>query len=181
MKKKNHNKKPIIIISLIGLLSFFIVAPKNQPTKQITKKEKHKNSSQKVSRSIASIPTSKQNNRIIVGNKKNINNVNLINKVNKNWKNIFANNFKRMTNLKEIKNLEIELKKSIIKIQNNSGRNIEHVLVRYMKPNGMPMSFEAYIDSETGQTIQTWNKTHYDFKKPLTIDASEFLYKNETE
>ena len=103
----------------------------------------------------------------------------ITNKVSKDWKEKYTKQFQRMAAIKDLKDFNVELKRSIVKVSANTGTNFEHILVSYIKPNGQPFSFEALVNSETGTMVRTWNKTRYEFKKNYKIEASKYLYKKE--
>ena len=188
---KKNNKIALTLLSICAVTSFFLINPNEEITKNIVESKKAKQGTpkleeKKISRAIASIPkavstpsTPKEIQREYRGNFSNLNDITLVNKVDKNWKEKYQKNFLRMTSKEKVKGFKIELKKSMVQVKNNIGRNLEHVVVSYIKPNGQPFSFEALIDSETGRIVQTWNKTRYEFKKPFKIQGDKYLYKKE--
>ena len=131
-------------------------------------------------RKIASIPTKKPDLKIkdkpmkreIIGSRLNENQITMLNSVAKDWKDKYQKSFLRMTKNQQIKNLEVTLKRSIVKVENNIGKNLEHIIVSYTNQKGDPFSFEALVDSSTGQTVQSWNKTRYEFKTPLKLKGN---------
>ena len=56
---------------------------------------------------------------------------------------------------------------SYIKLVGRKARYVEKVLISYSsKFNNTPSSFNAFVDSETGRIVQTWNRTiHEDYGK----------------
>lgn len=182
------NKKLIFpLITLAAILLFLVTSPfetkdSPSPLANLTHQKKTPHSSNNSSRSIASQSNTNMkiksantkaylNGRELIGSKDNLHDIVFINKVNTNWKQIYTGNFKRMLYDKKPQNFKVKLKRSIIKLKEHTAQNLEHVLVSYTKPNGHPFSFEAMIDSETGSLIRTWNKTRYEFKKPLQVKA----------
>jgi hypothetical protein len=186
---KNNKKIILSLFTIAGVLSFLFISPKEKRSTKIVKSKEVKNNTKSKdinssTRSIASVPPVKRPSpsikRVYTGSFSNLADITLTNKVNKNWKKLYKSNFLRMASVKKVKGLKIELKKSMVQVKNNIGRNLEHVVVSYIKPNGQPFSFEAIIDSETGHLVQTWNKTHYEFKKPFKIQGAKYLYKKES-
>ena len=151
-----HSKKIIPLLIIISVATFLLIRPtktRNElATEEIEKqKTKHVDKSikqNKVSRTVASIP-SPQNplkKREIVGRASDLSNVTIINKESKNWKEVYSKNFLRMLGDKKVKDFKIKLKKSILKVNKNVGQQMEHIVVSYTRPNGNPSSFEALVD-----------------------------------
>jgi hypothetical protein len=60
-----------------------------------------------------------------------------------------------------------------IQIENGKGRFLEEVTITYILIDGKKNSFKAYVDSETGTLIETWDRTineQYRPKKEMTFD-----------
>lgn len=93
----------------------------------------------------------------------------------KNWKSKYKDNFLRMHVNDSISNLKVTYKKSIQRQDGKTKKTLEHILVKFNKPNGDPMSFEALLDSKTGTVKQTWNQTKYERKKRVTLNGSNRL------
>lgn len=53
----------------------------------------------------------------------------------------------------------IQRQRGLIKLEESGARLVEEVLVNYLRPQGGQSSFKALIDSQSGEIIQTWNKT----------------------
>lgn len=180
---------PIVFLFSVGL--FLLIQPKYSK-QELAKKElarqvkKGDVVSKKVGpkenyRKIASIPPKNPSvkrasiktpeDRTVIGNINNQDNLIVVNKVSKNWKEKYQQSFLRMVNSHEVKNFEVKLKKSILKVKENTAQNLEHVVVSYTNAHGDPFSFEALIDSATGQSVQTWNKTRYEHKHPPKLKA----------
>lgn len=169
--------------------SFLIIGPlsdqadysyrqsKNFPTlsshKKPVKKEK------KVKRAPASVETPQgQKRAIIARGNYDLNTLKYSNSVNPDWKKTYKRRFLKMAAIKKVQSLKIEPIKSIVKIKNNTARNLEHIKVSYLQENGDPFSFEALVDSETGSLVRSWNKTRYEFKKSISFNPKgQELYK----
>lgn len=119
------------------------------------------------------------NGREIIGPQKTPSQIVYSNSFNQKWKKTYENHFLRMVGKNKIKDFKIQTKRSIIKIQHNTGTLLEHIVVSYKKENGSPFSFEALINSETGMTVQTWNQTKYEknHRYAVKAKASDFAYK----
>lgn len=195
MKKNRLILGSVCILLTIGLIQLWNkTSPFSKEQKSITKVKKQ-GADTKVatspSRKISSIrskvsrpkirktPETPSPKREYVGSFSNLKNITFINKVDKNWKKKYKHNFQRMVKGQNFSNFKVKVKKSIVKVKGNIGRNLEHVIISYKKPNGQPFSFEALIDSESGHLVQTWNKTQYEFKKPFKVKAEKYLYKKE--
>jgi hypothetical protein len=62
----------------------------------------------------------------------------------------------------------IKHKDSIIQVNKKGAMYLEKVVVSIQRDNEPPMSYEALINSETGQQIKSWNRTkHENVKKVL--------------
>lgn len=178
--KKNATYLSLFSV-LIVLGAFLWVDPKQEVIKEILRAKLTKKTTltpeisikTQVNRKIASVPTlSPIPKRSILGSVKNLSDIHIVNMVSKDWKKKYINNFMRMSGAKEIKNFEVIQKKSILKVKNNIGKNLEHILVSFNKPNGQEFSFEALIDSQTGQLVRSWNKTHYEKEHPFLLNPA---------
>jgi len=182
------NRKPFAISAfiVIGIFGFIFISPsKNfvpEVSNKVLKKALKKEPLNKATRTISSLPKNTKKKvleRKVVGSNKTMSEINITNKVSKDWKEKYTKQFQRMAAIKDLKDFNVELKRSIVKVSANTGTNFEHILVSYIKPNGQPFSFEALVNSETGTMVRTWNKTRYEFKKNYKIEASKYLYKKE--
>jgi hypothetical protein len=106
----------------------------------------------------------------------------LTNTISKNWKEKAYQNLSKVWSSSQKtfqKKTPIEIKslKSAIFVKNGIGKNIEHVLVNLINDKGLPASFEAYIDSENGKIVQSWNKTRYEYREGFSISPTgrEFI------
>ena len=193
----NANKRLVgTLIVIVVISGFFLIQPlenKKDNFKQATtdkKKSSPKKNSEK-KRDLASIPKKEPNtkkklttpikeNRHYIGSFKDINDITLTNQTSDDWEDKYKKRLIKSLYGKEIKDFKIEKKKSIIRVRKNVGTNLEHVIVSFTRPDGKPFSFEAYINSETGQLVKSWNKTRYEYKKPYKIEGMKYLYKKET-
>jgi Zn-dependent metalloprotease len=167
-----ENKKHIFLICSC-LLALLVLTNQSEKIKDSSFVVKNKRA--KPMRSIASV---KKSNILIPLKKEPIRKIigrsdlpfKAANKVDKKWK------AKALSNLSKVwigdKGIEIEHKDSAVFIKNGIAKNVEHVLVSLVHNNGNPSSFEAYIDSQTGKIIKTWNKTRYESRKPLSVDPT---------
>ena len=189
--KKNITKKIIILSSFALLLTAVWNTHNNSSTKKevakedfieakkVTSKDSKDFTTKKSSqRSIAAInPKKSKDQRKRIGGLVNQPIINTINAPKKTWKTKYKENFFRMGHNAQIKNFEIKHKKSATLVKRNIAKNVEHILVSYNLPNGDAYSFEAYIDSQTGQLVQAWNKTRPEFKKGLNLSGQGKVYK----
>ena len=181
---KKHHKKSLSFVVIAAAVTTFLLITPSKTTNEIAEIEIEKQTKgmkkdpvkKGPSRSIASLPTPShaeptKKKREFIGRVKNAKNVRLVNEESDDWKEKYQHNFMRMLGDQKVTDFKIKLKKSIIKVHNNVGRHLEHVVVSYKKPNGDPFSFEAHIDSATGQVVQTWNKTRYEYREPARLKA----------
>jgi hypothetical protein len=185
--KKNKNKL-FLIIPMIVLAAFFWVTKTDQEKTIITDsniqkkqtpsafsrpdlnsiKAVKKTKKKVIARSIASVPRIKALRKVI-GSKLPIDQIHISNTVSSNWKAKYTSNFKRMVNTDDIINFEVKNQKSVVLVKRNHGINVEHVIVSYKTTGGVPFSFEAYINSETGQMVQSWNKTRLEIRRSIKL------------
>lgn len=164
----------LIIGPLSDQADFSYRQSKNFPALSSHKKQVKKSPAKKevrIKRAPASVKTPQGKTRAIIarGNY-DLSTLKYSNKVNPNWKEDYRRKFLRMSAIKKVQKLKIESIKSIVKIKNNTARNLEHIKVSYLQENGDPFSFEALVDSETGSLIRSWNKTRYEFKKSISFN-----------
>jgi Zn-dependent metalloprotease len=169
-----ENKKHIILICSC-LLALLVLTNQSDQTKPDSFAGKSKSKISTPMRSIASvkksdvqIPLKKEPIRKIIGRSDLP--FKPINKIDKKWKS------KALSNLSKVwigdKGIDIEHKNSAVFIKNGIAKNVEHVIVSLVHNNGNPSSFEAYIDSQTGKIVKSWNKTRYESRKPLKVDPT---------
>ncbi len=195
---KNKKKEIFIVLSLIiGVSTFLLVNPSSKKMNTAKNEVKEKKDSSSVvtknenidpvkpaSRKIASVPNipvqiKKENKRIYLGKVQNLKDLYLANSVNDDWKEKYQKNFFKLIPNNQVKDFKVELKRSVIKVSDNVGKHLEHVLVSFKNQAGKPFSFEAYIDSETGHVVHTWNRTRHEFKQSLNIKGNQYLYHKE--
>lgn len=70
--------------------------------------------------------------------------------------------------------LIIENELSLVQVRKEHTRLVEQVVVSYINLDGRHSSYRAFVDSETAEIVQTWDKTIFeDYKaKPLTLTPS---------
>jgi hypothetical protein len=187
MNNKN-NKSPIIIsIFAIAILSVFVLIDYKSETGSLTISKQNKIKKDKdstPSRSIASIKNPKKDiplkkinkkdlkvllDRKVVGS--NSKKYNIINTVNKDWKKLARKKLAFTWGHKIGRIIEIESIKPAIYVKHGIGKNVEHVKISLTDENGKYSGYEAYIDSESGSIIQTWNRTRYEVNKGISISS----------
>lgn len=118
------------------------------------------------------------NDRIIIGEfdvikNPKIDNLVMSNSLNENWKDALGLELLRF-HPEETKIL-IKEEDSILKVENGKGRLLEQVVVSYLQDNSMLSSFRALVDSQSGQVLETWDRTihekigHHDKEKALSL------------
>lgn len=172
MKKKNNNNKFIIFVGVFLLVSLIFVFKKNKSTfketvttskstkkyKPITKKEAKQSVSKNVEKSTKPLEKkhskSQQKKSIQAGK----------------WEQAYTQNFMRMTKASPVTNFHIKNLKKVTLLKNKRSIHAQHVIISYKNAAGIPMSFEAHINSQTGQLIQSWNKTRLERRKTASLD-----------
>lgn len=127
-------------------------------------------------RKLSSISPSKKNQNkdevIYLGkiDEKEKKNLPMLNKTSISWSEDFVSSQLRYQ--KADTKLFLKPQKRIIQVRNGKGLFIEQVLVTIKKPSGHQTTFKAFVNSETGSLIKTWNKTIHENigKKPMYID-----------
>jgi len=73
--------------------------------------------------------------------------------------------------------LIIENELSLVQVRKEHTRLVEQVVISYINLDGRHSSYRAFVDSETAEIVQTWDKTIFeDYKaKPLTLTPSGAL------
>ncbi|MFA6238725.1 MAG: hypothetical protein WC635_15425 [Bacteriovorax sp.] len=84
----------------------------------------------------------------------------MINRPSSNWKDLLGNDLIRF----QYEDTKVMIKEeySVIKIQSGRGLYAEQVLVTFFSKNGNTSSYRALVDAESGQIIETWDKTIHD-------------------
>jgi hypothetical protein len=104
----------------------------------------------------------------------------LTNKISQDWKKRATKNLSKVWKSSHKNALDIKSLKSAIFVKNGIGKNVEHVLVSVTNDKGLPASFEAYIDSENGKIVQSWNKTRYEYRDDFKINPQGLEFKGLT-
>lgn len=88
------------------------------------------------------------------------------------WKALFGQDVLRF--LRPDTLLHVKKEKSATIIEEGQARYVEQVLVKLISPEGRKYSYQAFVDSENGKVIKTWNQTiHEPFgKKALRMRAT---------
>lgn len=94
--------------------------------------------------------------------------LNMLNYPHPNWKDLMGSELMKF----QSQGTKVMVKKelSIIKIADEKGRFIEQVIISYLIPNGKRNSFKAFVDSETGAILETWDNTIHE---PLFVKKNE--------
>jgi hypothetical protein len=98
------------------------------------------------------------NGRIVVGKlPKDLSKLDYINTPNEEWQKLLGEELLRFQTDKT----EVIVKplKSLIQIKGKKARYVEKVYINYIMPNKIRNSYNAFVDSETGLIIQTWNRS----------------------
>lgn len=190
MKKNSDNKKIQIFLSVIALLAVtftyqYFKKIQHSELKDLAKSSKEKTSTQDKStiknqaRTIASVQKSsllaKIKDRKVVGFVSNDKDFPITNKINKEWKKLAYKKLNSLIN-SDIK-LEITPVKSLVYVQYNMGTYVEHVKIVLRKSSGLKSAYDAYIDSQTGLILRTWNRTKFEIRPKafLNAEGKEFV------
>lgn len=79
------------------------------------------------------------------------------NEINSKWKTFLGNELMRFQP-PETKAFVLH-QQGLIRIKNGKGKYIEEVIITFLTPTGKKNSFKAFVDSENGRVLKTWNKT----------------------
>lgn len=201
MSKKHNNNKVYIVLSVCSILAVSITYNyfKNIQVKELRSMAKAQKkakktivnniaksvdqsitkSSKRVARGIASVPKpallSKYQNRKIVGHYDKDKDIPISNSVNKAWKDLATDRLEGM--LKSEIELEIRPVESLVFVQHKMGRYVEHVKVVLKDKTGLSSAYDAYIDSQSGKIIRTWNRTKFEIKPTAFVQSrgNEFV------
>lgn len=192
MKKNSENKKIQIFLGVVGILAItftyqYFKNVQQQEFREIAKADKEQKEKDieqgetKVppTRGIASVPKAsiitKFKDRTIVGSVTKNSDFPISNKVNKEWEKLA---YKRLTAMIEpgVK-LEIKKVKPVLFVQHDIGTYVEHVKIVLKKKNGLKSAYDAYINSQTGGVIRTWNRTKFEIRPKAFLKAqgNEFI------
>lgn len=194
MSNKNENKKIQIVLSITAILSVTFsyqyfkniqinelqTMAKTQKNKPKTPKQidqvvvsKQDDEAKRPSRGIASVPTPsvlrKYQNRKVVGQLRKDKDVIIGNEISKDWK---EKAYKRLNDMiTDETKLEIRTVKPVVFIQHGMGKYAEHVKVVLQRKNGLRSAYDAYIDSQSGAIIRTWNRTKFEIKPTVYVQS----------
>ena len=120
----------------------------------------------KSARTVASVNPYKgfmvRNNRILMGEvspkfEDENNDLQMLNAVNPDWKDIMGNELMRFQPADT--KLMVKEEVPVIKIVDGKGLYLEQVTVTYLQKNGNRSSFKALVNSDTGDVVETWDRT----------------------
>jgi hypothetical protein len=117
----------------------------------------------------------KYKDRALVGNVHIQTDFPIANKINKNWQELATN---KLSQFKEVDTtLKITPIKAAIYVKHQIGRYVEHVKISLTKKDGVTSSYEAYVDSQSGAIIETWNQTRFEFRSIASLESkgNEFI------
>lgn len=103
-----------------------------------------------------------QKREIIGTTKKKIASLKKINRPETKWKENLARNILRGRDSKDV-SVFIKKEKSFIRKERDGIRYIEQVVVNIKKTNQGSTGYRAYIDSETGKVLQTWDRSVHEY------------------
>jgi hypothetical protein len=91
------------------------------------------------------------------------------NEVNPEWKSLLGQDVLRF--LRPDTKLFVKKEKSLTLLERGLGRHVEQVYVKMISPEGRHFSYHAYVDSESGKVIRTWNNTIHE---PMGKETPKF-------
>jgi hypothetical protein len=100
------------------------------------------------------------------------------NQISKEWKERLGQNLLRF--LRPDTSVFIKKQGSVSLIEQNQLRHAEVVIIQLKSPEGRRYSYNAYVDSESGKVLQTWNRTIHEFygQKPKKLAPAGTLHKD---
>ncbi|GAB4013434.1 MAG: hypothetical protein Fur0010_10270 [Bdellovibrio sp.] len=110
--------------------------------------------------------------REIIGDHPDLHKRLAINSFNEKWKDLLS--FELMKFQSPGTKVVIEEEKELVLIKRKETRLVQQVVITYLNEIGRQSSYRAFIDSENGAVIQTWDRIiHEDIRaKPLTFTPS---------
>ncbi|WP_127717611.1 hypothetical protein [Halobacteriovorax sp. HLS] len=102
----------------------------------------------------------KEIKRIVSGTHKDQKAYSIMNTPSKEWKDKYAES--KLQFYPEGTKLLIKHKLSLLDISKKGARHLEKIVVNVIKEGHPPTSFEAFVDSQTGEQIKAWNRTHHE-------------------
>ncbi len=143
-------------------------------------KEKANGKDKKAKRNPANLakkdPSSFLKGRKVIGEKNyDRDQLDFINKVNPSWKEKLSENL--LLHRERKAKLLILPEKSLIKIKNNKAQYLELVSISFLFKGDDRNSFHAFVDSETGAILETWNRSIHDKvgSRPLKLTPNGTL------
>jgi hypothetical protein len=99
-------------------------------------------------------------------------NLPMVNKLNPEWKEALGNELLRFQ--KNDTKIIIKDELQLIKIKEDKGQYMEQVVITYFLKNGDQNSFHALINSETGNIVDTWDRTIHERyrRRPARLEPS---------
>ncbi len=91
------------------------------------------------------------------------------NEVNPEWKSLMGRDVLRF--LRPDTKLFVKKEKSLTLLERGLGRHVEQVYVKMISPEGRHFSYHAYVDSESGKVLRTWNNTIHE---PMGKETPKF-------
>ena len=83
--------------------------------------------------------------------------ISFLNEPRKDWKEIMGQDIMRF--LRPETKIFVKKEKSLTLLKRNGGLHVEQVYVKMISPEGRQYGYQAFVDSETGKVIKTWNQT----------------------
>ena len=98
------------------------------------------------------------------------------NEISKEWKEKLGQNLLRF--LRPDTSVYIKKQKSVSLLENDRLRHAEVVIIQLKSPEGRRYSYNAYVDSQSGKVLQTWNRTIHEFygEKPKKLSPAGTLH-----
>lgn len=124
-------------------------------------------------------PTSLKDRKwILHANQKLPNKITFKNEPKKNWKELMGQDVMRF--LRPETKLLVKKEKSLTLLERDGGLHVEQVYIKMISPEGKHFSYHAFVDSETGKIIKTWNRTIHEpmGKETPKIRPSGFINPN---
>lgn len=95
-----------------------------------------------------------------------------------NWKSLMGQDVMRFLRPETL--LFVQKQKSLTLLERGVGLHVEQVYVKMISPEGRHYSYNAFVDSETGKVVRTWNQTIHEpmGKKTTKMRPSGFINPN---
>lgn len=85
------------------------------------------------------------------------------------WKALMGQDIMRF--LRPDTKLFVKKEKSLTILERDGGLHVEQVYIKMISPEGRQYSYQAYVNSETGKVIKTWNRTIHE---PMGKETPKF-------